>query len=225
MIDKAQILKIAIDSQNWELVKLVTQDLSDEQSKKVPYPELVRTEQLEFKNPLIIDGEEYKKELVNIPAPVLTDKIHPSMIKLNEDFIKKTEPSPKSRGETVSSFITQTRRAPIQTEPTIQDGKNYGKKIPFQPVEGINKFQDDLSEETSETRIENPQLAILYGNKKRKKKDPDEVSPPLVDVVCSECKTAEKVPPILSTNYSDIPSQNTYKCNACIQKRIRERKG
>ncbi len=186
-----QLLEIAEKKQDWDIVRLVITDLK-KQTVKTVEPTLPVTP---LYNPTVHE---------NIPEernPIISTPNNP---------IVPTHSSP--------SFVTSMKGA-TQSKPSIIDGKNYGRKLPFEKVsDRPNLFTDGLQEETGDTKQANPQLQILYGNKKRQ---PKPHLNPYVKAKCSSCGTIDEVSPIIAAGYSDNSEENTYKCNNCIQQAIR----
>lgn len=222
-----KILNLALEKQDWDLVKLVIEDLKKTENPTIPPIAPIPSKKTNY--------TEDKTEAIIVQFPITPDKpnLNEDVIPSSEFFKSKIENKSLSefanktvemaaqtqpdKSSKISNFTTQIKRS--SSAPIIADGKNYGRKLSFEPVNNVNLFEDTLAEERGDTKQSNPQLEILYGNKRRKKRE--SVESPFVKVKCSGCNRTEEVSPILAVGYSDIEQENTYKCNQCIQNMIK----
>jgi len=235
-----QILKLAVQKQDWDLVKLVLNDIQEKQ-KEVKQPAwenpIAKPQNgfIQSKEPVILHNDKpfiIKQPITEYSTPIQSIPVQKELkredlfelgrnpLVTHKEFIQVSSPietdKPNKNGDIIpkDSFTTSMRVSETHIE-YDEDGKpkNLGRKLPFTPPLQFNKFQDTVVENRGELKSANPQLEILYGNKQRQKKP---TSNPFVKVKCSKCGKSEEVSPILATYYSDDPSENSYYCNECI---------
>jgi DNA-directed RNA polymerase subunit M/transcription elongation factor TFIIS len=147
------------------------------------------------------------------------DLIEKLIEKLNS-VEEEQQPVQKSRETTpvrVNDGITTTIKKP---EDVYVDEK-YGRVIPIDKSKSkINKFVDDLSEDPELVRDNNPQVEILYGKSKERKRPPASK----VHVKCSVegCGYEDYVYESLAIGATDEEGKNRYKCNRCCARQGKE---
>lgn len=215
MPDFSEILKIAVEQQDWHLICGLYTNITGE-PLSVP-SSVVKEEEKEegvLTKEYSIDELKHQSQLPPKEKDLgLIDKNidKPTDSKYNEF----TAPSKKDGGHSGSS----------------QDGKRMrsepigGKSLSGNYV-GINNepFIDDMTEslldpETGESLVGKNKDAKVTPRNRRKELGMNDTS--LINVVCSVCNSEMKVSPVLSHGFSSNQSENSWKCNSCSTRKGR----
>jgi hypothetical protein len=193
----SQLLKLALEQQNWDLIKLIIADL-----EKTPTVNNNHSISVNTKTQEITPNPSLTQE--NTPSPIVT-------------------PTKSTRKQEMQSFVTKSKN---DNPSHNSNEKRQARQTPL-PVnvnrQDLMKWHDKLEEHTNETQQTNPQLEKLYGKKPHAKRSEEGDTFQFVHVVCSECQKEEDVSPILAYQYSDNPDENTYRCNSCLRNFIKSR--
>lgn len=210
MPDFSEILKIAVEQQDWQLIcglytnitgeplsipSAVVEDEEKEEadvlSKEYSVEELKYQNQL---SPQEQDLELVDKDIDNIISSRYNDFTAPPREPSNSDFSGR-----------------QMRSEPV--------GKSKLKNVVGVSDEG---FVDDLTEsltdpETGENLVGANKDANITPRNKRKKLGMNDTS--LINAKCSSCNKKSKVSPSIAFGYSDSDSENSWECNDCSVRR------
>ena len=215
MPDFSEILKIAVEQQDWQLICGLYTNITGE---PLEIPKTQTEEVAEQENPIEdILGKEYSIEELkyqNQPSPQeqdaeLSDKNIDKVVDSRyNDF---TAPPRNYEGESGDN-----RR--MRSEP-VGSGR-------LENVVGVSKlgFVDDMSEslvdpDTGENLTGQHKNDKITPRNKRKELGMNDTS--LIDAKCSSCQKTIRVSPTIAFGYSDIDSQNNWKCNDCSTRRSR----
>ena len=213
MPDFSEILKIAVEQQDWQLIcglytnitgepLSVTQAIVEEEEKEEEdvLSKDYSIEELKYQNQLA--PQEQDMELVDKDIDKLIESGY-------NDFIAPSRSD--SRG------VAEGRR--MRAEP-------IGKRPLRSGYVGVNQepFVDDMTEalvdpETGESLVGQNKNAQMTPRNRRKELGMNDTS--LVEVVCSSCESKMSVSPILSRGFSNNPSDNEWKCNNCSTRKGR----
>ena len=192
MPDFSEILKIAVEQQDWQLIcglytNITGEPLSLPSQESEPEQEEEKEEDILDKE---FDIEELKQEKV----------VDTSTQSRYNDF---TAPSKDSSS---NSFGSRMRTEPIGS---------YLENVVGVSEEG---FVDDMSEslvdpDTGDSLLNKNKDVNITPRNKRKELGMKDTS--LVDVVCSSCGEERKISPVLSHGYSSNKNENSWKCNDC----------
>tara|TARA_R110000824_G_scaffold17703_3_gene71276 strand:- start:13 stop:666 length:654 start_codon:yes stop_codon:yes gene_type:complete len=216
MPDFSEILKIAVEKQDWQLICGLYTNITGE-PLSVPSA-VVEEEEKEEEDVLSkeysIEELKYQNQLSPQEQEVgLVDK---NIDKIIEDRYNEFKAPPRN----ISSSSSSGRK--MRSEPV---GSTILKNVVGVSEDG---FVDDLTEsltdpETGEQLVGKNDKAKITPRNKRKELGMKDTS--VLDVICSSCGKNHKISSTLSYGYSDIESQNTWKCNDCVTRRGRSDRG
>jgi len=218
MPDFSEILKIAVEQQDWQLICGLYTNITGE-ALSVPQAAVEEEEEEEeeedvLKKDYSLEDLRYQNQLPPQEQDLeLVDKnIDNTISSRYNDFIAP----PRNRNETSSNENRRMRSEPV--------GKQKLKNVVGVSEEG---FVDDMTEslidpDTGESLIgSNANMKITPRNK-RKQLGMNDTS--LIDAKCSVCKSSVKVSPTIAFGYSVVDSENSWICNDCnTRKGRRER--
>ena len=202
MPDFTEILKIAVQEQDWQLICGLYTNITGEPLSVPTAEEKKREEEDILAKEYSVEELKYQNELPPEEQDLkLIDKNIDNMIESRyNDFT-----APTKQG---SSTATGRR---MRSEP-------IGSKL--ENVVGVNEegFVDDLSEslvdpDTGESLLNKNKDVNITPRNKRKQLGMKDTS--LIDVVCSACGGKSKISQVLSHGYSSNEKENTWKCNDC----------
>jgi hypothetical protein len=208
MPDFTEILKIAVEEQDWKIIcglytNITGEPLSVPDAETEPAEEEAEEEDILSKN---FDMEEILGEKPTEETAV--DNHRESMY---NDF---TAP-PRTQN-------TDTTGRRMRSEPV-------GSR-PLKNVVGVSEegFVDDMSEsltdpETGEPLTGNNKNVKITPRNRRKELGMKDTS--LIDATCSSCGENQKISPALAFGYSKRKSENTWTCNTCSTRKGRRARG
>jgi hypothetical protein len=203
MPDFTEILKIAFEKQDWNIISGLYKNITGEtlslskEEEKHEDPVLSRNYEIED----IVQKEEKDEESVD---------------RNRRDVYNDFKAPPRQQSSSKNNSGRQMRSEPVGARPL----KN---------VVGVseNGFVDDMTEslldpETGEKLTgKNDNVKITPRNRRR---ELGMNNTSMINVVCSLCEENLRISSVLANGYSDIPSQNSWVCNDCnTRKGRRER--
>ncbi len=209
MPDFSEILKIAVEQQDWQLIcglytNITGEPLSvpnavveeDEKEEEDVLSKEYSIEELKYQNQLA--PQEQEEELL--------DK---DIDKVIEDRYNEFKAPPRNN----SSTSTSDRR--MRSEPV---GSNVLKNVVGVSENGFidNMTEDLIDPETGEKMTGKNEGVTITPRNKRKELGMNNTS--LIDATCSSCNKIIKVSSSIAFGYSDSQSDNTWKCNDCTVK-------
>jgi hypothetical protein len=217
MPDFSEILKIAVEQQDWQLIcGLYTNITGEALSVPEPPPE----EGVEEESPLgDILGKEYSLEELKYQNQLPPQEQEPELVDKDID---------KLIGSRYNDF---TAPAKSDTRTSTVDGR----RMKNQPVGstklssnflGVNEnpFVDDMTDSlvdpnTGEKLVGNNKNVNITPRNQREQLGMNDTS--LIDAKCSSCKKVIKVSPSIAFGYSERDSENMWQCNDCSTRRSR----
>lgn len=208
MPDFTEILKIAVQEQDWKIICGLYKNITGEE---LPLPQPAEEEE-----PVEEDFLTKEYDLESLRENSSTEKVDSGEDDKYNQFTVPTRNSELSENRDSSG-----RQARPET---------VGTKSKLTNLVGVaeNPFVDDGTEslinpETGKSfKEENKNIKITPRNK-RSSLGMNDTS--MIDVKCSECGESQKVSSVLSYGFSEIDSQNNWKCNDCSAKRAKKRRG
>lgn len=219
MPDFSEILKIAVEQQDWQLICGLYTNITGE-PLAVPEPE---TEEVAKEEKSVEDilGKDYSVDELKYQSHLSPQEQDPELLDKNIDNIIEDRynefKAPPRNTDRSSNSGRQMRSEPV--------GSTTLKNVVGVSEEG---FVDDLTEsltdpETGENLVGKNENVKITPRNRRKELGMKNTS--VIDVVCSACGKNHKVSSALSYGYSDIESQNTWKCNDCVTRKGRSDRG
>ena len=215
MPDFSEILKIAVEQQDWQLICGLYTNITGE---PLSVPESVVEEEKEEEDILSKEYsiEELKYQSQLAPQEQEEELLDKDVDKIIEDRYNEFKAPPRNTDRSSNSG-RQMRSEPV--------GSTTLKNVVGVSEEG---FVDDLTEsltdpETGENLVGKNENVKITPRNRRKELGMKNTS--VIDVVCSACGKNHKVSSALSYGYSDIESQNTWKCNDCVTRKGRSDRG
>jgi len=216
MPDFSEILKIAVQQQDWQLIcGLYTNITGEPLSVPTSAVEEENEEEADLlkKDYSIEDLKHQNKQTTEEQDSKLEDK---NIDKTIEDRYNEFKAPPRNTNRDSNSG-RQMRSEPV--------GSKTLKNVVGVSEEG---FVDDLTEslvdpDTGEKLVGENKNAKITPRNRRKELGMKDTS--VVEAICSDCKETYKISSTLSYGYSEIESQNTWKCNGCITRKGRRGRG
>lgn len=220
MPDFSEILKIAVEQQDWQLICGLYTNITGE-PLSVPAPALEEQEEQEDEEEGDILTKDYSIEELKYQNQLPPQEQDLKLVDKNIDKI-------------IEDRYNEFKAPPRNTD----RGSNSGRQMRSEPVGsktlknvvGVSEegFVDDLTEslvdpDTGENLVGKNKNAKITPRNKRKELGMKNTS--TIDVTCCSCGKSQKISSALSYGYSDVESQNTWKCNDCVTKRGRSGRG
>tara|TARA_R110000824_G_scaffold347118_1_gene533912 strand:- start:465 stop:1133 length:669 start_codon:yes stop_codon:yes gene_type:complete len=215
MPDFSEILKIAVEQQDWQLICGLYTNITGE-PLSVPSAILQKEEEVEQEDVL---SKEYSIEELKY-----------------QNQLSPQEQDTELLDKDIDNMIS-SRYNDFTAPPRNEDGKNdniTGRRMRSEPVGSTklqnvfgvseNSFVDNMTEslinpETGEKLTgQNKDVQITPRNRR---KELGMKNTPSINVGCSLCKKEYKISSTLSHGYSENESQNTWKCNDCSTRKSR----
>ena len=205
MPDFTEILKIAIEKQDWQLLCGLYTNITGEDISLPNQDEDIEEEE---------EGEE--------------EDI------LNKDFNIEELKKEKDVDTSTQSRYNDFTAPPRNTDNTDFSGRRMrsepvgSKKLKNTVGVSENKFTDDLTEcltdpETGEKLIgKNKNIKVTPRNKRRNLGMNDTS---IIEAKCSSCDKSFKISSAIAFGYSDTPSENSWECNDCSVRKGRRGRG
>ena len=211
MPDFTEILKIAVEEQDWNIIcglytNITGEPLSPPQNNEPEAPE----EEPEQEDILSKDFDMKEILAENQEEKKTVDKHREAMY---NDF----KAPPRKQNPNADHTGRRMRSEPIGSKPL--------KNIVGVSEEG---FVDDMTEslvdpETGEAMTGNNENVKITPRNRRKELGMKDTAH--IDVVCSACGENQKISPALSFGYSSRKSENTWTCNECSTRKGRRARG
>jgi len=214
MPDFSEILKIAVEQQDWQLICGLYTNITGE-PLSVPTAEDIKKEEED------ILAKEYSVEELK----------HQNQLPPQE---QEEELLDKDVDKTIEDRYNEFKAPPRNVESTNFSGRQMrsepvGKKK-LTNVVGVSEegFVDDLTEsltdpETGEKLVGNNKNAKITPRNRRKQLGLNDTS--LIDATCSSCNKTIKVSSSIAFGYSESQADNTWQCNDCSVRKGRRGRG
>jgi hypothetical protein len=210
MPDFSEILKIAVEQQDWQLICGLYTNITGE-PLSVPTAEEIKKEEED------ILAKEYSVEELKYQNQLPPEEQDLKLVDKNIDSM-------------ISTRYNDFTAPPRNTENTDTSGRRMRSesvgKTTLKNVVGVSEqgFVDDMTEslvdpETGERLVGNNKDVKITPRNKRANLGMNDTS--LIDVKCSVCKEISKASPSIIFGYSENESENTWKCNDCSTRRGR----
>ena len=215
MPDFTEILKIAVEEQDWQLICGLYTNITGE-PLAVPQ-DAIEEEEEEDENILTkeysIDELKYQNRLPPQEQDLeLLDKNIDNIISSRYNDFK----APPRNTENKSSEGRRARSEPVGSTKLTN-------------VVGVSEqgFVDDMTEslidpDTGEKLVGSNKNAKITPRNRRKELGMNDTS--LIDAECSSCAKTLKVSPTIAYGYSSNPNENSWKCNDCSTRKSRRNK-
>jgi len=210
MPDFSEILKIAVEQQDWQLICGLYTNITGEPLSVPTAQEIKKEEEDILAKEYSIEELKYQNQLPPEEQDLkLADKNIDNMIDSRyNDFT-----APPRNTDSVSSENRRMRSESV--------GSGRLKNVVGVSEEG---FVDDLTEsltdpETGEKLVGKNKDAKVTPRNRRKQLGMNDTS--LIEATCSSCKKQIKVAPSIAFGYSESESENTWVCNDCTVRRGR----
>ena len=215
MPDFSEILKIAVEQQDWQLICGLYTNITGE-PLSVPTAEEQKEEEEDIlAKEYSVEELKYQNQLPPQEQDLkLVDKNIDNMISSRYNDFKAP---PRNASSSKDFSGRQMRSEPV--------GSNKLKNIVGVSEE---EFVDDMTEslvdpETGEKLIGNNKDAKVTPRNRRKELGMNDTS--LIEAKCSSCGKTLSVSPSIAFGYSEIDSENTWNCNDCSVRRGRRDRG
>ena len=206
MPDFGEILKVAVEQQDWQLICGLYTNITGELLSVPP--------------PAVEEKEEEKGDVLTKEYSLeeLKSQNQSSPPEQDEELINKGVDRPPS------SRYNDFTAPPRESSSTDFSGRQMRSEAvgsrQLTNVVGVNEasFVDDMTEsltdpETGEKLIGNNQNAQITPRNRRKQLGMNDTS--LIDAKCATCSKTFKLSPSIAFGYSESDTDNTWKCNAC----------
>lgn len=213
MPDFTEILKIAVEQKDWQLICGLYTSITGE---PLSAPE--------------IEDKESSQENEFLTKEYSIDKLREQ----NQDESTEKEQELDSQGvDNDQENIYNNFTAPTRSE-SREESDHSGRKMRSEPVGskplknaiGVSEygFVDNLTEslvnpETGTAFSEENKRNVITPRNKRESLGMNDTS--LIDVRCSSCGEEQKVSKVLSYGFSNRSEENTWKCNSCNTRKAR----
>ena len=215
MPDFSEILKIAVEEQDWQLICGLYTNITGE-PLSVPQP--------------AVEEEEKKEEDVLKKDYSLEDLRYQNQLPPQEQDLELVD---KNIDNIISSRYNDFKAPPRSTENTNFSGRRARSEpvgsTKLTNVVGVSEegFTDDMTEslidpDTGEQLIGSNKDAKITPRNRRKQLGMNDTS--LIDAQCSSCEKTSKVSPTIAYGYSTNPNENSWKCNDCSTRKSRRNK-
>ncbi len=215
MPDFTEILKIAVEQQDWQLICGLYTNITGE---PLLVPATATANEAEEEKPIEdILGKEYSLDELKYQNQLPPQEQDAELVdkdidkEINNRYNDFTAPPRNYSGES-----GENRR--MRSEP-VGSGR-------LENVVGVSEqgFVDDMSEslidpETGETLTGQNKNAKITPRNKRKELGMNDTS--LIDAKCSSCQKTLRVSSTIAFGHSTIDSENNWKCNDCSTRRSR----
>ena len=214
MPDFSEILKIAVEQQDWQLICGLYTNITGEPLSVPTAEEIKKEEEDILAKEYSIEELKYQNQLPPQEQDLeLVDKNIDNMIDSRyNDFT-----APPRNTENSNFSGSQMRSEPVGTTKLTN-------------VVGVSEegFVDDLTEsltdpETGEKLVGNNKDVKITPRNRRKQLGMNDTS--LINAKCSSCQQTFKVSPSIAFGYSESESNNSWKCNGCSVKRGKNARG
>ena len=200
MPDFTEILKIAVEQQDWKIICGLYRNITGE---TISIPEEKQQEEKE-EEPIDILKKDYPMDEILAETEQQEEEVDKQENPMYNDFTAPTKGS-------VSESSGENRR--MRSEPVGQ------KKLGSSFV-GVNSevFVDEMTEslidpDTGEKLVGNNKNVKITPRNKRKELGMNDTS--LIKATCSICDKPFNISPVLSYGFSNTKENNTWKCNEC----------
>ena len=207
MPDFSEILKIAVEQQDWQLICGLYTNITGE-PLSVPTEEEIKKEEED------ILAKEYSVEELKYQNQLPPEEQDLKLVDKNIDNIISSRyndfTAPVKSSDSKSSSSTEGRK--MKSEPV--GSKLSGNFVGISETPFVDDMKDGLVDpDTGESLVGNNRNVKITPRNKRKELGMQDTS--LKDAECSACGNTFKISPTLLYGYSDIKSSNTWKCNSC----------
>jgi len=216
MPDFSEILKIAVEQQDWQLICGLYTNITGE---PLSVPEPVVEEEKEEEDILSKEYSVDELKYQNQPPPEKQDSelVDKNIDKTIDSRYNDFTAPPRNTSNSSNNSGRQMRSEPV--------GSTKLKNVVGVSEEG---FVDDLTEslvdpETGENLVGKNKNAKVTPRNRRKELGMKDTS--IIDATCSACGESLKISSALAYGYSQIESQNTWKCNDCTTRKGRRDRG
>ena len=217
MPDFSEILKIAVEQQDWQLICGLYTNITGEPLSvpASPVEDEVKEDEDILTKEYSIDDLKYQNQLP--PQEQDLELVDKNIDKIIEDRYNEFKAPPRNTSNRSNNSNRQMRSEPV--------GSTKLKNVVGVSEEG---FVDDLTEsltdpETGEELIGKNKNAKVTPRNRRKELGMKNTS--LIEATCSSCGETLKISSALAYGYSEIESQNTWKCNDCTTRKGRRDRG
>ena len=217
MPDFSEILKIAVEQQDWQLICGLYTNITGE---PLSVPQAV------------VEEEEKEEEDVLSKDYSIEELKYQNQLPPEEQSLKSSD---KNIDNIISSRYNDFKAPPRN----VSSSKDFsGRQMRSEPV-GSNKldnvvgvskegFVDDMTEalvdpDTGEKLIGSNKDAKVTPRNRRKELGMNDTS--LIEAKCCSCGKTQSVSPSIAFGYSGIDSENTWNCNDCSVRRGRRDRG
>tara|TARA_Y100001938_G_C8097372_1_gene439040 strand:+ start:188 stop:838 length:651 start_codon:yes stop_codon:yes gene_type:complete len=215
MPDFSEILKIAVEQQDWQLICGLYTNITGE---PLSVPESVVEEEKEEEDILSkeysVDELKYQNQLP--PEEQDLELVDKNIDKMIDSRYNDFTAPPRNN----NSSSSENRR--MRSEP-VGSGK-------LKNVVGVSNegFVDNMTEaltdpETGEKLVGNNKDVKITPRNRRKQLGMNDTS--LIDATCSSCNKSFSVSSSIAFGYSDSPADNTWQCNDCSVRKGRRGRG
>ena len=216
MPDFSEILKIAVEQQDWQLICGLYTNITGE---PLSVPESVIEEEEKEEGDILskeysVDELKYQNQLP--PQEQDLELVDKNIDKIIEDRYNEFKAPPRNT-DSRSNSGRQMRSEPV--------GKSKLKNVVGVSDEG---FIDDLTEsltdpETGEKLIGKNKDVKITPRNRRKQLGMNDTS--VINATCVSCRKQFKVASSIAFGYSDSESENTWECNDCTVRKGRRDRG
>ena len=216
MPDFTEILKIAVEQQDWQLICGLYTNITGE---PLSIPQSVAEEEKQEEDILSkqysVEDLKYQNQLP--PQEQDLELVDKNIDKTIEDRYNEFKAPPRNTSNRSSNSGRQMRSEPV--------GSTRLKNVVGVSEEG---FVDDLTEsltdpETGEKLVGKNKDVKITPRNRRKELGMNDTS--LIDATCSSCNKSFSVSSSIAFGYSDSPADNTWQCNDCSVRKGRRGRG
>lgn len=212
MPDFSEILKIAVQEQDWQLICGLYTNITGE-PLSVPQD--------------AIEEEEEENEDILTKEYSIDELKYQNQLSPQEQDLELVD---KNIDNIISSRYNDFKAPPRNTENTNFSGRQMrsepvGSNV-LKNVVGVSEqsFVDDMSEslvdpETGENLVGSNKNAKITPRNKRKELGMNDTS--LISAKCSSCGKTSSVSPSIAFGYSELESENEWQCNDCVVRKGR----
>jgi len=209
MPDFSEILKIAVEQQDWQLIcGLYTNITGEHLSVPQPAIEEEKEEEDVLKKDYSLEELRYQNQLPPQEQDLeLVDKNIDNMISSRYNDFTAPAKSDNSEG----SKSTKGRKMKSEQ---VGSNKLSGNFVGISSTPFVDEMKESLVDpDTGEPLVGNNQNVKITPRNKRKELGMQDTS--LRNAECSSCGKSFEVSPSLLYGYSERKSSNTWKCNSC----------
>ena len=212
MPDFTEILKIAVQEQDWQLICGLYTNITGE-TLSVPTSEEIRKEEEDIlSKEYSIDELKYQNQLPPEEQDLkLIDKNIDNMI---ENRYNEFKAPPRNQNQKSSTAGRKMRSEPVSSRRALEG------------VVGVNEkpFVDDMTEslvdpDTGESLVGKNENVKITPRNKRKELGMNQTE--TIEAVCASCGKSFNTSSSLLYGYSSNPAENRWNCNSCNTRRRR----